>query len=216
MERAGGAGDVAVSVQTTPTMTSHPAPTTPLGVSLCLAFLLAAAPALAQETPTDSLPPEPTYEEPTAYEEVAPDDAAPDIAATLAADGRFTILLDALASTGLDVALTDDGPFTVFAPTDSAFAALPEGSLESLTADDLRTVLLYHVVEGDLAPDAADLAEPVATLAGPTLDLTELDGGLIVNGVAAAGEGVAVSNGRIYALGTVLLPPAPADTDGDL
>ena len=191
-------------------MTRHPAPPTPFGVLSCLALLLVAAPALAQETPTDSLP-APAYEEP-AYEEAASDDAAGDIAATLEADGRFTTLLGALSATGLDAALAEGGPYTIFAPTDDAFAALPEGALAALSPDDLRSVLLYHVVDGDV--EAAS-EEPVATLAGPTLDLAGVDGEIVLNGTAAAGEGVAVSNGRVYALGTVLLPPAASD-DGDL
>ena len=191
-------------------MTRYPTPTTPLGVALCLAVLLAAAPATAQGTPTDSLP-APAYEGPV-YEETAPDDAAADVAATLGADGRFTTLLGALAATGLDSTLAEGGPYTVFAPTDEAFAALPEGALDALSDDDLRTLLLYHVVEGDVAAASDD---PVATLAGPTLDLADVDGEIVLNGVAAAGEGVAVSNGRVYALGSVLLPPAASD-DGDL
>ena len=186
-------------------MTPRPALQTLLGVLLC--FLALSVSASAQEVPVDSLPTDPTYEEPPA------DDAAPDVAATLAADGRFTALLGALAETGLDAALAEGGPYTVFAPTDSAFAALPEGALDGLSADDLRTLLLYHVVEGDL--DEAS-TEPVATLAGPTLDLADVDGQLVINGVAAAGESVTVSNGRVYALATVLLPPAPDDSgDGD-
>ena len=187
-------------------MTLRPTLPTLFGALLCLAAVSASA----QEVPVDSLPAEPAYEEP------ATDDAAPDIAATLAADGRFTVLLGALAETGLDAALADGGPYTVFAPTDDAFAALPEGALDALSADDLRAVLLYHVVDGDLTPDAAEIAEPVATLAGPTLDLADVDGQLVLNGVAAAAESVVVSNGRVYALGTVLLPPAPSDDDGDL
>ena len=187
-------------------MTLHPAPRLLVGVLLCLAALAVSGSALAQEVPVDSLPAEPAYD--------ASADGT-DIAATLAADGRFTVLLGALAETGLDAALAGDGPFAVFAPTDSAFAALPDGALAALSADDLRTVLLYHVVEGDLAPDA-EMLEPVATLAGPPLDLADVDGRLVVNGTAAAGEGVPVSNGRVYAVGAVLLPPAPDEADGDL
>ena len=157
---------------------------------------------------------------PVAAQDALPDSAAteaeaPDLAATLAADGRFTTLLNALSETGLDVDLAAGGTYTVFAPTDSAFAALPEGALEALSADDLRTVLLYHVVEGDLDVEALSLGEPVATVAGPTLDIAPLDGGVVVNGVAPTGAGAPVSNGRIYALGTVLLPPTPETAEDD-
>lgn len=176
-------------------MTIRPA----LLVLLALGFGI--APAMAQEVTPDTL---------EAQTE------APDLAATLAADGRFAVLLDALATTGLDSVLSEAGPFTVFAPTDSAFADLPEGALDALSEEDLRTVLLYHVVEGDLDVDALSAGEPVPTLAGPTLDITPLDDGLVVNGVAPTGAGAAVSNGRIYALGTVLLPPAPESSDDDL
>ena len=193
-------------------MTPRPAPRTLLGVLLCLAALLVSGSALAQEVPVDSLPAEPVYEAEPAYDDGAAEGT--DVAATLAADGRFTVLLGALAETGLDAALAGDGPFTVFAPTDSAFAALPEGALAALSADDLRTVLLYHVVEGDLDPEAG-IVEPVATLAGPTLDLADVDGQLVINGTAAAGPAVAVSNGRVYAIGAVLLPPAADPGDGE-
>lgn len=188
---------------------------TATGTLLGLLALLLTVPAIAQEVPTDSIPAEPVYEEEATYEEPAAEATAADIAATLAADGRFSILLDALAQTGLDAAIAEGGPFTVFAPTDDAFAALPAGTLEALSPDDLRAVLLYHVVEGELGTDAATLGEPVATLAGPGLEFSDVDGALVVNGTAAAGEGVTVSNGRVYALGTVLLPPTD-DVDGDM
>lgn len=174
-------------------------PSRPVVAAFVAALVLALAPAaLAQELPPDTL---------------ATQADSPDLAETLAADGRFTVLLGALAETGLDADLSGAGPFTVFAPTDSAFAELPDGALAALAADDLRTVLLYHVVEGDLDVEALSLGEPVPTLAGAPFDIATLDGVLIVNGVAPVGEGVAVSNGRIYAVGTVLLPPAPEVSD---
>lgn len=180
-------------------MSPRPAPRTLLAVLLCLIALLVSSSVLAQEAPVDSLSPtpDPQVESP-----------APDLVATLSADGRFTVFLDALAQTGLDSTLAAVGPVTIFAPTDSAFAALPEGSLESLTTADLRTLLLYHVVEGRL--DTGTVG-PIATLAGPELDLIEADGQLIINGETAAGQAVTVSNGSVHVIGAVLLPPAPTE-----
>ncbi|MDT0632296.1 fasciclin domain-containing protein [Rubrivirga litoralis] len=208
-------------------MTTHPLSfsRTTAVTALCLLALLFSVPVFAQEVPAEpvpeetlpeeTLPEEPAYEEEATYEEPAAEATGSDVAATLAADGRFSVLLDALAQTGLDAAIAEGGPFTVFAPTDDAFATLPAGTLEALSDDDLRAVLLYHVVEGEVGPDAATLGEPVATLAGPALEFSDVDGSLVVNGTAAAGEGVTVSNGRVYALGTVLLPPT-ADMDSDM
>ena len=152
-------------------------------------------------------PPRPTRDPST--RRPPPDDAAADVAATLEADGRFTTLLGALAATGLDTTLAEGGPYTLFAPTDDAFAALPEGALDALSGDDLRTLLLYHVVEGDVAA-ASD--EPVATLAGPTLDLADVDGEIVLNGGSRRpARAWPVSNGaRLRArVGPPCRPPPP-------
>ncbi len=92
----------------------------------------------------------------------------PDIVDTAVADGRFTTLVGALQATGLDDALKGPGPFTVFAPTDAAFAALPEGLLAGLTTEQLTNILLYHVVSGKvLAADVLGLDGEFRTPCSP-------------------------------------------------
>lgn len=121
--------------------------------------------------------------------------------------GGFTTLLTALDAAGLTETLSGAGPFTVFAPTDEAFAALPAGALESLLADPdaLREVLVHHVVAGRAeAADVAGLAS-VTTLQGGTLAISTADGVRVGNGRVIAAD-VAAANGVIHVIDAVLLP----------
>jgi len=121
--------------------------------------------------------------------------------------GGFTTLLTALDAAGLTETLSGTGPFTVFAPTDEAFAALPAGALESLLADPdaLREVLVYHVVAGRAeAADVAGLAS-VTTLQGGTLAISTADGVRVGNARVIAAD-VAAANGVIHVIDAVLLP----------
>ncbi|NUM49071.1 MAG: fasciclin domain-containing protein, partial [Anaerolineales bacterium] len=111
-----------------------------------------------------------TMPEPTATPEPAPQTTV-DIAV---ADGRFTTLVAAVQAAGLVETLSGDGPFTVFAPTDDAFAALPEGTVEALLADipTLTNILLYHVVDGKvMAADVVGLPS-ATTLLGEDVTVT--------------------------------------------
>ncbi|MEQ8861440.1 MAG: fasciclin domain-containing protein [Pseudomonadales bacterium] len=121
--------------------------------------------------------------------------------------GSFTTLIAALNAAGLAETLAGDGPFTVFAPTDAAFAALPEGTVESLLADKeaLTKVLTYHVVAGKVG--AADVAamSPLTTLQGSTLTVGT-DGGVTIQGAGVVSADVAASNGVIHVIDTVLIP----------
>jgi transforming growth factor-beta-induced protein len=132
------------------------------------------------------------------------------------ADGRFTTLVAAVQAAGLAETLSGEGPFTVFAPTDDAFAALPEGTLDSLllpeSKQQLTDILLYHVVPGSV------MAADVAGLDGKTAD-TALEGkqiGIKVDmGSVYLNENVKViitdieaSNGVIHVIDAVLLPPS--------
>ncbi|MFP4199820.1 MAG: fasciclin domain-containing protein [Clostridia bacterium] len=136
-------------------------------------------------------------------------DEEADIVDTAVAAGDFETLVTALTATGLDEALRGDGPFTVFAPTDEAFAALPEGTLEKLldNPEILENVLLYHVVEGEVtAADAAALdGESVATLSGQSIDISA-DGGVFINDAEVTTPDVECSNGVIHVIDSVLLP----------
>jgi uncharacterized surface protein with fasciclin (FAS1) repeats len=129
------------------------------------------------------------------------------------AAGTFTTLAAALEAAGLVETLQGEGPFTVFAPTDEAFAALPEGVLEALllpeNLETLQAVLTYHVVAG--AVNAADvMTGDVETLEGSTIafDITD---GVVLNGTATVtAADVAASNGVIHVIDAVILP---ADVD---
>jgi transforming growth factor-beta-induced protein len=142
-------------------------------------------------------------------------DMPKDIVDTAVADGRFTTLATALDVAGLIETLKGEGPFTVFAPTDDAFAALPEGTLDSLLADipALTDVLLYHVVPGKvLASDVIQLSAADTVLGQPVS--IEVDGDTVmVNEAQVIITDIEGSNGVIHVVDAVILPPqaeAPA------
>jgi uncharacterized surface protein with fasciclin (FAS1) repeats len=131
--------------------------------------------------------------------------------------GNFTTLVAALKAAGLVDALQGTGPFTVFAPTDAAFAKLPAGTVESLLADPekLASILTYHVVAGKVL--AGDIvrgkgARPT-TLNGQPLAVSVRGGKVYVNNAQVMTADIAASNGVIHVIDTVLLPsaaPVPA------
>jgi transforming growth factor-beta-induced protein len=128
------------------------------------------------------------------------------------ADGRFTTLAAALEAAGLIETLQSDGPFTVFAPTDEAFARLPAGTVEALLNDipTLTSILLYHVVPGRaLAADVVKL-ESADTALGKPVAITVSHGRVRVNESRVVLTDVQASNGVIHVIDRVLLPPAEA------
>jgi uncharacterized surface protein with fasciclin (FAS1) repeats len=123
--------------------------------------------------------------------------------------GNFTTLVAAVTAADLVETLSGEGPFTVFAPTDEAFAALPAGVLDALLLPEnkatLAKILTYHVVAGKVM--AADVTDSdVATVEGQTIKLATM-GGVTVNGAAVVAADVAASNGVIHAIDAVILPP---------
>jgi uncharacterized surface protein with fasciclin (FAS1) repeats len=128
--------------------------------------------------------------------------------------GSFQTLLAAVQAAGLAETLQGEGPFTVFAPSDAAFAKLPAGTVESLLADRaaLASVLTFHVVPGRVA--AADIVQAGGatprTVNGQPLDIQVRDGKVWVNGAQVVTADVAASNGVIHVIDTVLLPASPA------
>ncbi|MFG0257783.1 MAG: fasciclin domain-containing protein [Phycisphaerales bacterium JB043] len=124
--------------------------------------------------------------------------------------GSFTTLAAALEATGLISALQSDGPFTVFAPTDEAFAKLPEGTVENLlkpeNLDQLRSILLYHVVEGRVYSDQAATLRSAGTLEGSEFRIRANRGTIKINDSKVIGADVDASNGVIHVIDTVLLP----------
>lgn len=135
-----------------------------------------------------------------------------DIIETAVADGRFTTLVAAIEAAGLVETLKGEGPFTVFAPTDDAFAKLPAGTVEGLLADipTLTNILLYHVVSGKvMAADVVGLdGQEVATvLEGKSFKVTLKDGNVFLNdNVQVIITDIETYNGVIHVIDTVLLP----------
>ena len=128
------------------------------------------------------------------------------------ADGRFTTLVTAVTEAGLVETLSGEGPFTVFAPTDDAFAALPEGTVEALLEDPqgaLTDVLLYHVVEGAVMAETVVTLDSAMTVGGEAVSITVNDDGVFLNdSVQVIITDIAASNGVIHVIDGVLLPPS--------
>ena len=131
---------------------------------------------------------------------------AADIVDTAVAAGNFKTLVTALKEAGLVDTLKSPGPFTVFAPTDEAFAKIPKADLDKLLANKakLKAVLAYHVVSGKVM--AADIkAGKVKSVQGEQLTLAT-KGGVMVNKAKVVSADVAADNGVIHAIDTVLMP----------
>jgi uncharacterized surface protein with fasciclin (FAS1) repeats len=138
---------------------------------------------------------------------------AADIVDTAVAAGNFTTLAAALDAAGLVETLKGEGPFTVFAPTDEAFAKLPAGTVETLlkpeNRGDLTAILTYHVVPGQvMAADVVKLSE-AATVNGKDVKITVEGGSTVkINDATVTAADVAASNGVIHVIDQVILPPA--------
>jgi len=134
----------------------------------------------------------------------------PDIVDTAVAAGSFKTLAKALDAAGLVETLKGAGPFTVFAPTDEAFAKLPAGTVESLLKPEnkakLQRVLTYHVVSGKvMAVDAVKLSSAKA-VSGDTLTIKTANGRVTVDNARVVKTDIGASNGVIHVIDTVLLP----------
>jgi uncharacterized surface protein with fasciclin (FAS1) repeats len=134
---------------------------------------------------------------------------AKDIVDTAVGAGTFTTLVAAVEAAGLVETLKGEGPFTVFAPTDAAFAALPAGTVEDLlkpeNKDKLTAILTYHVVPGKVM--STDLTEGMkaATVQGGEVTIT-LDGGAKVNGATVSTADIEATNGVIHVIDQVIMP----------
>jgi len=131
-----------------------------------------------------------------------------DIVETAAEAGSFTTLLAAAEAAGLVETLKGDGPFTVFAPTDEAFAALPEGTVEGLLEDPetLAAILTYHVIAGEVM--STDLSDGMmaTTVNGADVTITT-EGGVMVNDANVVTADIEASNGVIHVIDGVIMPP---------
>src|SRR5688572_29625443 len=153
--------------------------------SLALVAMLAAAPARAQQQK--------------------------DIVDTAVAAKSFTTLAKALTAADLVATLKGPGPFTVFAPTDEAFAKLPAATLDELLKPEnkakLRRVLTYHVVSGKVMAADVVKVKSAKAVSGDTLSIKTGDGAVMVDKAQVVKTDIAASNGVIHVLDTVLLPP---------
>ena len=175
--------------------------------SMLLTVIALVLAACALAAPTEAPVAEP---EPTATPE--PEVMEMDIVDTAVADGRFTTLVAAVTAAELVDTLKGEGPFTVFAPTDDAFAALPEGTVESLLLPEnkqaLTDILLYHVVSGKvMAADVVNL-ESATTVLGKDVAI-KVDGGKVyINDAEVIITDIETSNGVIHVIDSVILPPS--------
>jgi uncharacterized surface protein with fasciclin (FAS1) repeats len=133
-----------------------------------------------------------------------------DIVETAVEAGSFTTLAAALEAADLVSVLQGEGPFTVFAPTDEAFAKLPAGTVEGLLADKeaLIKVLTYHVVSGKVMSDAVVNISSAKTVSGIEVPVEVRMGDVFVGGAKVIKADILTSNGVIHVIDTVMLPPA--------
>jgi uncharacterized surface protein with fasciclin (FAS1) repeats len=126
---------------------------------------------------------------------------------TAVANGNFNTLATALTAAGLINTLKGEGPFTVFAPTDAAFAKLPKETLDAVLADNakLTSILTYHVVAGKVASDEVVNMTSAKTLQGQDV-MIDASNGVKINDATVVATDVECTNGVIHAIDTVLMP----------
>ena len=133
-----------------------------------------------------------------------------DIVDTAVAAGSFKTLVAAAKAAGLAGALKSDGPLTVFAPTDEAFAKLPEGTVENLlkpeNKDQLVAILKYHVVAGKVTASDVVKLDEAKTLGGKMVSISASDAGVKINESKVIKADIHTSNGVIHVIDSVLIP----------
>ena len=138
--------------------------------------------------------------------------AAPTIVEVAASNDDFTTLVAAVQAADLAGTLSSEGPFTVFAPTNEAFAKLPDGTVEMLllpeNKDQLVAILTYHVVAGDVSAAQVVELEEVTTVQGETAAVVVSDTGVTIDGANVILTDIDASNGVIHVIDTVMMPPA--------
>ncbi len=133
-----------------------------------------------------------------------------DIVDTAAANPQFKTLVAAVQAAGLVDTLKGEGPFTILAPTDAAFAKLPKGTVEALLKDpeQLKSILLYHAVQGAVySGDAAKLST-ANTINGAAVNISVKNGQLYINDARVITKDILTTNGVIHVIDKVILPPA--------
>jgi uncharacterized surface protein with fasciclin (FAS1) repeats len=134
-----------------------------------------------------------------------------DILTVARSAGQFATLVTAIEAAGLTETLRGNGPFTVFAPTDEAFRRLPTGTVENLlkpeNRDQLRAILLYHVVPGRVNAAAARELSTAKTVEGRNITIRAQGSSLMINNATVVRADVGATNGVIHVIDAVLLPP---------
>eukprot|EP00588_Corethron_pennatum_P032424 CAMPEP_0194349758 /NCGR_PEP_ID=MMETSP0171-20130528/107267_1 /TAXON_ID=218684 /ORGANISM="Corethron pennatum, Strain L29A3" /LENGTH=776 /DNA_ID=CAMNT_0039117249 /DNA_START=92 /DNA_END=2422 /DNA_ORIENTATION=- len=217
-------GDITSSPTASPTRTKTPtrsaapttspttaAPTKSAAPTYSPTFAFTQAPSITRRPTSTTLP---TFFPTSVPLTSAPTTSPQTIFEIAAGAGTFNTLVTALTLTGLDVTLSTAGPFTVFAPTDTAFNDLPAGTLATLLADPvaLADILKYHVLLGavDFSEVVKLAGEEVVTLNGATVSIAVVSGEVILNGNAKiVVTDIRASNGIVHAIDTVLIPPVP-------
>ena len=188
-------------------------------LTIALASAASLAIAACAEEPAETA----AYEDTATADQMANAEAEAGTVVEVAQDDEtFSTLVSAVTAAGLGETLSGDGPFTVFAPTNDAFAKIPEATLTELTTNDTETlgnILTYHVVEGHVdaatltqaITDAGDAGYTIATVNGGTLTATVVDGNVVLTDAAGGtatvtATDVAASNGVIHVVDTVLMP----------
>ena len=133
-----------------------------------------------------------------------------DLVETAKAAGQFSTLLTAATEAGLVDTLKGDGPYTLFAPTDEAFAKIPKATLNALLQDKakLKKVLLYHVVKGKVMAAQAAQLDSAETVEGQPISIRSQGGDVLINNAKVTKTDIVARNGVIHVIDTVLMPPA--------
>ena len=136
--------------------------------------------------------------------------AVPSVVDIAVDDGRFTTLVTALGAADLVETLSGPGPFTVFAPTDDAFNALPEGTVEGLLEDipALTDVLTYHVVSGSVLAETVVGLDSATTLQGADVNISVMGSDVMLNDSKVIITDIVGSNGVVHVIDKVLMPPS--------
>lgn len=160
--------------------------------------------------PPETLPPE-TTEAPETTTSIASDATVPagimTVIETIDADGRFSIFVEAVEDAGLNPTFAGAGPITLFAPTDDAFAALPEEDLDALIADPevFGTVLLAHIVAGNMAADDLAVLTTLKMASGVEQTITADTEAILIGDATLTESDIEASNGTIHVIDSVLV-----------
>jgi uncharacterized surface protein with fasciclin (FAS1) repeats len=178
-------------------------------IALCAIYLPTCSDTKNEATITESTSPEPTG---TGQSGVQDDVSAKNVVQIASGSKDHSTLVAAVKAADLVNALSNAGPFTVFAPTNAAFDALPAGTVEGLLKpeklDALRDILQYHVSVGVFKSDSFTDGQTIGQVNGGNITITKKDGKVYVNGNSVIVASIPASNGIIHVVDKVLLPPA--------